>query len=169
MTIPLSIRLSHAAVTATTHSDFADDGLRGEMHVALNTSKPSPTGVERTVTASIPAWLTLLSWLQVESVTIPGATRGEERRAACLSRAATTIDREFMRLARHPAYRGVAVVGTSTTVFSAVRLKGQDRWWPTIDMAFANSDGSTAEVQHATLTPTKRTMNGRVFTEWVAV
>lgn len=169
MSVPLSIRLSHAACTYATHSDFADSGLAGEMHVALNTSKPSPAGVERSVTASIPAWLTYLSWLQAESQTIPGATKKEEARAACLGRAAVTISREFMRLARHPAYRGVAVVGTSTTVFSAVRLVGQERWWPTIDMAFANSDGSTTETEYATLTPKKRTMNGRIFTEWVAV
>ena len=169
MTVPLSIRLSHAACTYATHSDFADAGLAGEMHVALNTSKPSPAGVERTVTASIPAWLTFLSWLQAESQTIPGATKKEEARAACLGRAAVTISREFYRLARHPAYRGLGVAGTSTTLLPAVRMAGADRWWPTIDMAFANSDGSTAETEYATLTPKKRAMNGRIFTEWVAV
>lgn len=163
---PLSIRLSDAACRHATEGDLAHSERGMECHVALNLGER--VGQSRRVTMSVEAWLILLGWLQREKVTVPGATTSEQARAACLGRAHRKISREFMRLAKHPAYRGVAVAGTSTTKFPAYTATG-DRWWPTPDMAFANSDGTDMKIQVTELVPRERWMNGRIFTEWVVL
>jgi hypothetical protein len=162
----IGIRIAVSACRHAMAGNLSDTPLGMEMHVALN-NPTGASGSRRTIRASVAAWLTFLSWLQAESRTAPGDGHRAEERAACLARARKAISREFDRLAKHPAYRGIAVAGTSTTVFPAYRL-GEGRWWPSPDMAWAASDGTTTRMEQADLVPATTQMNGRVFTYWGA-
>lgn len=163
MTVPLRIRLSSAACRHAVLGSLADTAP--EMHVAITQGIKSRSGHIRSVEAPVEAWLGFLSWLQAEARTVHGDDHKAQARAATLQRAHARIAQEFDRLAKHPAYRGIAVRGTDTAQLPAYRC-GEGRWWPSPDMAVAASDGTTLEVEAVILCPATTSMNSQKFTYW---
>lgn len=161
----LTIRLSTAACGYAVGGRLNSTDAGAEMHVAITRGIRSRSGKIRSISAPVEAWYAFLLWLEPNALTAPGASHSEQVRAACLMRARDRIAAEFDRLAKHPAYRGVAVRGVDTTEFPAYRC-GDGRWWPSPDMALAASDGSTLRVTATTLKPHRVMSNSQQFTSW---
>ena len=136
-----------------------------EMHVALaNPIGRNELGLAL-VSASPEAWETFAVWCAENRHTPPGARSKEKADAMAARRTHTRIVTMLGRLADHPGYRGVAMVGTHTGLLPARRC-GTGRWWPSRCRALADSDGTTLEVQATTLYPTEVVRGGRIFTVW---
>jgi len=161
----ISIRISATACALAREGSLVHHPGGDLMHVAIGQSVKA--GSRRRVRASVEVWLAFLDWLRSQTETIPGDTYEEQRRAGALIRARRAIAKEFDRLAKHPAYRGIGIAGTSSLVLPAYRM-GEGRWWPTPDMAAAAADGTTLVMKRAELVPVWRTVVGREFTEWTA-
>jgi hypothetical protein len=150
-----------------------DEGMAGgsealaRMHVALMHPVGRRKGAHGPlvrVDADPNAWSAFAAWLSGRSTVPPGSTKAAERHADRYARARATIARELTKLAAHPGYRGVAVVGMSRVALPAYRY-GDGRWWPTSTMAFRHGDGSTLE--HVTLQPEGVEIRKRRYTRWV--
>ncbi len=159
--------LGNNVVRAALRSDLADRSPAGlEMHVAMANpiGRPDAQGRVR-VRATTEAFDELLAWCAGSSRVVVGAPAAEKVAAAAAGRTQRRISVELERLARHPGYREVAMVGTETVVLPARRC-GKGRWWPTRRMALSHGDGTTLEVTETLLVPSQVVRNGRVFTVW---
>lgn len=159
--------LGNNVVRAALRSDLADRSPAGlEMHVAMANPLGPPDKMRRVrVRATTEAFDALLAWCAENSRVAVGAPAAEKAAAAAAGRTQRRISDELERLARHPGYREVAMVGTETVVLPARRC-GKGRWWPTRRMALSNGDGTTLEVTETLLVPSQVVRNGRVFTVW---
>ena len=167
----LVMGLAESVARAAVMAELEDLGAAGqEMHVAL--TDPRTPHLQGGVTwcryeASPEAWDALAVWCSQTGLVAPGAPPEARKRAARHMKAARRIVDELARLAKHPAYQGVAVIGTDPTVLPARRCGG-GRWWPTARMALGHSDGSTASVEYDELRPEIVKRGSRVFTRWTA-
>jgi hypothetical protein len=158
--------LGENVMRAAIRGDLDMMGTAGEeMHVALaNPLGRNSLGLAL-VSASPEAWETFAVWCAENRHTPPGAKGKEKAVAGAARRTHTRIVTMLGRLADHPGYRGVAMVGTHTELLPARRC-GAGRWWPTRRRAMADSDGATLEVRVATLYPVQVERGGRIFTVW---
>lgn len=159
--------LGNNVVRAALRSDLADRSPAGlEMHVAMANpiGRPDAQGRVR-VRATTEAFDALLSWCAENSRVPVGSPAPVKAAAAAAGRTQARISAELDRLARHPGYRGVAMVGTETVVLPARRC-GEGRWWPTRRLALSHGDGTTLEVTETMLVPSQVRRHGRIFTVW---
>lgn len=148
----------------------AASGRAVDMHIALVSPlgrRQTPLGWMVKADADPDAWDALAAWCERYSTVPVGASPEANREAARMARAATRIEQEMVKLAKHPGYRGVAVAGVSRVALPARRCGG-GRWWPTTRMALAHSDGSTAHVEDVMLLPEQVERGRRTYTRWLS-
>lgn len=119
------------------------------------------------VEAPVASWDALSVWL-LGHVWLPrGASQPDKLFAAKILRHRDRIAREIDKLAAHPAYRGVAVVGRDTTVLPAFGLVGDSRYWPTFRQAAKRSLAvNSTEMRSGELRPSTQKRGQRYFTHW---
>lgn len=163
-------QLSIGAARYITHSDFQEQGpLGAEMHVRIVQAARGHDGEHRRpVRFQAPAkeWETLHQWLRKECVVPPGARHALRKRSDCLLRAAASVERLMDVVGRHPAYRGLAMLGKHSEVLVAYRLGDTGRWWPSVRQARANGNWEGTLVE-ADLDPEIIVKNGQILTRWV--
>jgi len=167
-------------VTSRISKSVTKDALRGDLHetpagyrmhtALLHPVKEFSEGWARSyiVAADADAWDALAVWCRRESRVGPGATVTERNRGARLITTADRIDRNLLRLSGHPAYRGIAVAGTDSTVIPAVRAHRDGAWFPTVRMAVRAGGYDELALEHTELVPEVFKSKGRVFTRWSA-
>ena len=156
------------AAEAAMLGDLQYDGATGQaMHLRLSQAVPTPRAGRVQVEAAPDEWVALQRWCERRSKTPYGAPAPERRLAEAAATTARRITQGLDRLAKHPAYRGRAIVGDDTTVLPAYRM-GSTRWWPSVSLALRHASSSVARMEATTLVPRRVVRGGRVFTSWEA-
>lgn len=105
----LTMRVSELTCLDALHGSLSQTSAGAVMHVAIGKGRKART--VRTMTAPVDAWLAFEGWCRAEARILSGDGYTANQRAVRLRRAADRIATEFDRLAKHPAYRGIAVAG----------------------------------------------------------
>lgn len=163
-----------------------DSTYAGHMHYALHhpvRSEDRGIATMLTVAAPPPAWGMLSRWAKARANRIrAGSTEGARVEARAMARLAVRVNRELDRLAAHPAYHGVAVVGVEPLILPAYRvrivgehvpgMKGESYVdfgppAPTPDLAVKLADWSPGEVLIGEMLPFAFEVNGSDMTMWI--
>lgn len=168
----MSLILTEKFIERARRAQLYNRGPSGEiMHGALvkpERAEPMALGWKRwRITATTDAWETLAAWALSMGASRPGDPSDRHQEATWFRNTAGKIDRELSRLAKHPGYRGIAVVGDSAIVLPAYKLPSDDRYWPSTRRALAQAARlGESEVLAGELVPVRVKLRNRVFTRW---
>jgi len=158
---------------------FVESGgsTRDDVHLALHVALTAPlsswtlrTGRMLATDCPVAAVEALRRFCEAQAHVAIGATTAERQQAARWGRWANRLGSELDRLAKHPAYVGLAVRGMQTVVlpaYRAVPCGAEARWWPLPRMALdADRAGEASMVAYGLLTPVEVHLRGVEFTRW---
>jgi hypothetical protein len=120
-------RLSYRAIRDSIETGVGDNGLPEllELRAILLTVEPDGEALSTetaTVEATAEQWHAFADWLYAASLTSHGETNHHRNRNARMHKLEKRIRAQLTKLAGHPAYRGLAIMGVDRTKLPAVRF-----------------------------------------------